>query len=162
MSGISRFICHGLTLPSGTHGTAVGCLATASRPPASYHPLLCRHRYAGIDYFLQFNQPPTNDTFARAAAFPNFALHTAAAWQALEPTPDGKQVRRACPVLPAVPAALPEGKPCQHCAVGGACRLPAGVPAPIPLPLHLSTHPSCLPPPPAGAHPLSTGRRRPV
>ncbi|KAL4434219.1 hypothetical protein ABPG75_000660 [Micractinium tetrahymenae] len=50
-------------------------------------------KYAGIDYFLQFNQPPTNDTFNRASAYPNFTLHTGAAWQALEPTADGKQVR---------------------------------------------------------------------
>lgn len=38
--------------------------------------------------------PPlqTNDTFNRATAHPNFELHTGSAWQALEPTGDGKQV----------------------------------------------------------------------
>lgn len=50
-------------------------------------------KYAGIDHFLKYNQPPTNDTFNRAAAHPNFELHTGSAWQALEPTGDGKQVR---------------------------------------------------------------------
>ena len=49
-------------------------------------------RYAGIDFFLSFNQPPTNDTFTRAAKYPNFALHTGSAWEKLEPTADGKQV----------------------------------------------------------------------
>ncbi|GAB4819834.1 hypothetical protein N2152v2_006880 [Parachlorella kessleri] len=50
-------------------------------------------KYAGIDFFLSFNQPPTNDTFTRAAKYPNFALHTGSAWEKLEPTADGKQVR---------------------------------------------------------------------
>ena len=36
--------------------------------------------------------PQTNDTFNRAAAYPNFELHTGSEWQALEPTGDGKQV----------------------------------------------------------------------
>ena len=51
-------------------------------------------KYAGIDHFLSFNQPPTNDTFKRASSFDGFRLHTGSAWSKLEPTPDGKQVRR--------------------------------------------------------------------
>lgn len=110
-------------------------LAAISRVPlcaACVH--LCHCRYAGINHFLKFNQPPvrpcvpicsvwsrraaaacpsllvnlrcrrlytcvcctdplqTNDTFNRAAAYPNFELHTGSEWQALEPTGDGKQV----------------------------------------------------------------------
>jgi hypothetical protein len=30
---------------------------------------------------MQFNQPPTNDTFCRAARFDNFHLHTGAPWE---------------------------------------------------------------------------------
>lgn len=40
-------------------------------------------KYAIISHFFRFNQPPTNDTFGRAAAFPGFALHTGAPWQAV-------------------------------------------------------------------------------
>ncbi|EFN57595.1 hypothetical protein CHLNCDRAFT_21314 [Chlorella variabilis] len=50
-------------------------------------------KYAGIDFFMSYNQPPTNDTFNRAAAFPNFTLHLGSAWQTLTPTADGQQVR---------------------------------------------------------------------
>ena len=50
-------------------------------------------KYAGINFFLQFNQPPTNDTFTRAARYPNFCLHTGAPWESLELGEDGKQVR---------------------------------------------------------------------
>ncbi len=32
----------------------------------------------------QFNQPPTNDTFLRAARFDNFTLHLASPWERLE------------------------------------------------------------------------------
>ncbi len=39
-------------------------------------------KYAVTDAFLTRNQPPTNDTFARAAAFPGFALHVASPWLA--------------------------------------------------------------------------------
>lgn len=37
-------------------------------------------KYAVIDSFLTRNQPPTNDTFERAAAYPGFALHLASPW----------------------------------------------------------------------------------
>ncbi len=32
-------------------------------------------KYAAIDHFLSYNQPPTNDTFSRAAGYPGFTLH---------------------------------------------------------------------------------------
>lgn len=38
-------------------------------------------KYAGIDFFMKFNQPPTNDTFCRAARFDTFKLHTGAPWE---------------------------------------------------------------------------------
>ena len=37
-------------------------------------------KYAVIDSFLTRNQPPTNDTFERAAAYPGFALHLGSPW----------------------------------------------------------------------------------
>jgi len=48
-------------------------------------------KYAGIDFFMQFNQPPTNDTFNRATAYPNFTLHTGSPWDKLQQ--EGDQVR---------------------------------------------------------------------
>jgi len=42
--------------------------------------------------FLGHNQPPTNDTFERAAAWPGFALHLGAPWLAVEPSDDGARV----------------------------------------------------------------------
>uniref|UniRef100_A0A7S0WQE9 indole-3-pyruvate monooxygenase n=1 Tax=Chlamydomonas leiostraca TaxID=1034604 RepID=A0A7S0WQE9_9CHLO len=50
-------------------------------------------KYAGIDHFLGFNQPPTNDTYNRACAYPNFHLHLGANWEALQLTQGGDQVR---------------------------------------------------------------------
>lgn len=40
-------------------------------------------KYAVMTAFLGHNQPPTNDTFARAAAWPGFALHLGAPWLAV-------------------------------------------------------------------------------
>lgn len=37
-------------------------------------------KYAVMRYFLGHNQPPTNDTFDRAAAWPGFMLHLGAPW----------------------------------------------------------------------------------
>jgi OHCU decarboxylase len=37
-----------------------------------------KHRV--IDHFLRLNQPPTNDTFGRASAYPNFTLRLGAGW----------------------------------------------------------------------------------
>ncbi|KAG2430092.1 hypothetical protein HXX76_010191 [Chlamydomonas incerta] len=52
-------------------------------------------KYAGINFFMQFNQPPTNCTFNRAARFPNFRLHTGAPWTGLEL--EGDRVRVTTP-----------------------------------------------------------------
>jgi len=41
-------------------------------------------KYAVMTSFLGHNQPPTNDTFDRAAAWPAFALHLGAPWLSVE------------------------------------------------------------------------------
>ena len=41
-------------------------------------------KYVVIDSFLTRNQPPTNDTFGRAAAYPNFELHLGSPWLKVE------------------------------------------------------------------------------
>jgi len=41
-------------------------------------------KYAVMASFLGHNQPPTNDTFDRAAAWPGFALHLGAPWLGVE------------------------------------------------------------------------------
>lgn len=48
-------------------------------------------KYRVIDHFLRHAQPPTNDTFRRAAAHPNFTLHLGEGWSALRP--EGGAVR---------------------------------------------------------------------
>lgn len=40
-----------------------------------FHALADADKYAVISHFFNYNQPPTNDTFARAAAWPGFRLH---------------------------------------------------------------------------------------
>lgn len=52
-------------------------------------------KYAAMATFFRHNQPPTNDMFARAAAWPNFALHLGSPWQAVEAI--GEQVRVTTP-----------------------------------------------------------------
>ncbi|WP_324698307.1 FAD-dependent oxidoreductase [Novosphingobium aerophilum] len=47
---------------------------------ARYPALDDATKYAAMDCFLGHNQPPTNDTFERAAAWPGFALHLGAPW----------------------------------------------------------------------------------
>lgn len=47
---------------------------------ARYPALDDATKYAAMDCFLGHNQPPTNDTFARAASWPGFRLHLAAPW----------------------------------------------------------------------------------
>lgn len=37
-------------------------------------------KYASMRHFLNLNQPPTNDTFDRAAAYPGFRLHLGSPW----------------------------------------------------------------------------------
>ena len=45
-----------------------------------YPALADADKYAVMAAFLGHNQPPTNDTFARASAWPGFALHLGAPW----------------------------------------------------------------------------------
>lgn len=49
-------------------------------------------KYAVIASFLERNQPPTNDTFARAAAYPGFRLYLGAPWLSVADGPDGVTV----------------------------------------------------------------------
>ncbi len=43
-------------------------------------------KYAVTDAFLTKNQPPTNDTFQRASAYPGFALHVGSPWLGVRET----------------------------------------------------------------------------
>lgn len=45
-----------------------------------FHALADEDKYAVISHFFNYNQPPTNDTFARAAAWPGFRLHLGSPW----------------------------------------------------------------------------------
>jgi hypothetical protein len=47
-------------------------------------------KYAVMASFLSHNQPPTNDTFERAAARPGFALHLGAPWLSVAPADGGR------------------------------------------------------------------------
>jgi cation diffusion facilitator CzcD-associated flavoprotein CzcO len=49
-------------------------------------------KYQVMATFLGHNQPPTNDTFARAAAWPGFALHLGAPWLSVEQKAAGVRV----------------------------------------------------------------------
>jgi hypothetical protein len=49
-------------------------------------------KYAVMASFLGHNQPPTNDTFDRAAAWPGFALHLGAPWLGVEQADDAVRV----------------------------------------------------------------------
>ncbi len=49
-------------------------------------------KYAVMASFLGHNQPPTNDTFERAAARPGFALHLGAPWLSVEAVGGGARV----------------------------------------------------------------------
>lgn len=49
-------------------------------------------KYGVIASFLQRNQPPTNDTFQRAAARPGFRLHLGAPWKAVREIAEGVEV----------------------------------------------------------------------
>jgi cation diffusion facilitator CzcD-associated flavoprotein CzcO len=53
-----------------------------------YPALADADKYAVMTAFLGHNQPPTNDTFARAAAWPEFALHLGAPWLSVAATDD--------------------------------------------------------------------------
>lgn len=49
-------------------------------------------KYAVMTSFLGHNQPPTNDTFERAAARPGFMLHLGAPWLSVAPAGKGARV----------------------------------------------------------------------
>lgn len=49
-------------------------------------------KYAVMSSFLRRNQPPTNDTFQRAAAYPGFSLHLGTHWNSVRETAEGVQV----------------------------------------------------------------------
>jgi len=46
-------------------------------------------KYAVIAHFFKHNQPPTNDTFERAASWPGFQLHLGAPWLDVKAAGDG-------------------------------------------------------------------------
>ncbi|MDJ0921357.1 MAG: NAD(P)/FAD-dependent oxidoreductase [Henriciella sp.] len=49
-------------------------------------------KYEIITSFIKRSQPPTNDTFTRSAAWPNFSLHLGAPWDSVRETEDGVEV----------------------------------------------------------------------
>jgi len=49
-------------------------------------------KYQVMASFFARNQPPTNDTFERAAAWPGFRLHLGSPWLSVRETPDGAEV----------------------------------------------------------------------
>lgn len=49
-------------------------------------------KYAAIDHFLNFNQPPTNDTFQRAKAYSGFTFHPGEPWQTVREVANGVEV----------------------------------------------------------------------
>ncbi|OMF98982.1 NAD(P)/FAD-dependent oxidoreductase [Paenibacillus sp. FSL R7-0337] len=49
-----------------------------------FHTLADEDKYAVISHFFQYNQPPTTDTFRRAAACPGFRLHLGSPWLKVE------------------------------------------------------------------------------
>lgn len=57
-----------------------------------FHTLEDRDKYAVISHFFKYNQPPTNDTFARAAAWPGFRLHLGSPWLKVAASGNGAAV----------------------------------------------------------------------
>ena len=57
-----------------------------------FHVLSEASKYAAISHFFKYNQPPTNDTFERAAAWPGFHLHLGAPWLDVEAAGEGAVV----------------------------------------------------------------------
>jgi hypothetical protein len=65
----------------------------ASRYPA----LEDADKYRAMACFLGHNQPPTNDTFERAAAWPGFNLHLGSPWLGVEAVNGGTQAKVTTP-----------------------------------------------------------------
>lgn len=59
---------------------------------ARYPALSDAEKYAVMRAFLAHNQPPTNDTFNRAAAWPGFELHLGSPWLSVEQSDQGTRV----------------------------------------------------------------------
>ncbi|WP_379133869.1 NAD(P)-binding domain-containing protein [Paenibacillus sp. sgz500958] len=57
-----------------------------------FHALTDEDKYAVISHFFTFNQPPTNDTFERAASWPGFQLHLGSPWLHVKETGEGATV----------------------------------------------------------------------
>lgn len=49
-------------------------------------------KYEAMDFFLNHSQPPTNDTFSRAKAYPGFFLHLGEPWMKVEEIAEGVRV----------------------------------------------------------------------
>ncbi|MFB9330494.1 FAD/NAD(P)-binding protein [Paenibacillus aurantiacus] len=49
-------------------------------------------KYSVMSHFFRHNQPPTNDTFERASAWPGFRLHLASPWLEVKESEDGAVV----------------------------------------------------------------------
>jgi FAD-dependent urate hydroxylase len=64
---------------------------------ARYRALDDADKYRAMACFLGHNQPPTNDTFERAAALPGFDLHLGSPWLQVEAVNDGAQVQVTTP-----------------------------------------------------------------
>lgn len=57
-------------------------------------------KYVAISHFINHSQPPTNDTFERAAAYPGFRLHLGAPWTGVRETADAIEVTTPKGVFP--------------------------------------------------------------
>ena len=64
---------------------------------ARYPALDDADKYCAMACFLGHNQPPTNDTFERAATWPGFDLHLGSPWLDVEPVNDGRQAKVTTP-----------------------------------------------------------------
>ncbi|QAY66085.1 FAD/NAD(P)-binding protein [Paenibacillus protaetiae] len=58
-----------------------------------YYSLPDEDKYSVMAHFFKNNQPPTNDTFNQASAWPGFHLHLDAPWLEVRETADGPSVR---------------------------------------------------------------------
>lgn len=57
-----------------------------------FHVLSDEDKYGVISHFFKYNQPPTNDTFERAASWPGFRLHLGSPWLSVEAAGEGAAV----------------------------------------------------------------------